>query len=148
MRTYLRLLFPLATFAGLLTACGSSAGLPSVTPSVAISSPSSNSTVNLSASKEIAIGFNTNYTIKAPGTCAGADTCGHLYVLVDNSSCNTPSLPYNTLASSSPTSANLGLCAMATGMHTIIMELHHDDGTVVNTLLGTPVKTQVTITAQ
>jgi hypothetical protein len=37
---------------------------------------------------------------------------------------------------------------MATGMHTIIMELHHDDGTVVNTLLGTPVKTQVTITAQ
>jgi len=115
---------------------------------VAISSPSSNSTVNLPASKQVAINFNTNYTVKAPGTCAGAQNCGHVYVLIDNSSCNLPSMAFNTLASSSPTSADFSKCTTSTGQHAILLELRHDDGTEVLDLLGSPVTTQVTITTQ
>jgi hypothetical protein len=150
MLTSSRSLLHLTAFAGLLTtACGgSSGGLPGVTPSVAISSPTDNSSVNLSVTRKVAINFNTNYTIKAPNTCAGADNCGHVYVLVDNSSCNGLSMPYNTLASSSPVEADLGKCATATGMHTISLELRHDDGTPVLDLFSKPVTTKVTITAQ
>lgn len=149
MLTSSRILSPLVAFAGLLTACGgSSGGHPGVTPSVAISSPTNNSSVSLSADRKIAINFNTNYTIKAPNTCAGADNCGHIYVLVDNSSCNSPNLPYNVLASSSPVEVDLGRCMTPTGMHTIKLELRHDDGTPVQTLFDNPVTANVTITAQ
>ena len=143
-----RPLLQLAALTGLLTACGSSGGLPGVTPSVAISSPTNNSSVNLSLTRKVVVNFNTNYTIKAPGTCQGADHCGHVYVLVDNSSCNSAGLPYNTLASSSPVEADFSKCATATGMHTITLELHHDDSTPVLSLTNSPVTTQVTITAQ
>lgn len=149
MFTCSRVLSPVVAFAGLLTACGgSSGGLPGVTPSVAISSPNNNSSVNLSVDRKVAINFNTNYAIKAPNTCAGAANCGHIYVLVDNSSCNSPNLPYNTLASSSPAEADLSRCATATGMHTITLELRHDDGSPVLDLFNSPVTTKVTITAQ
>ncbi len=148
MLTFPRLLSPLVALSGLLTACGSSGGLPGVTPSVAISSPTNNSSVNLSLTRKVAVNFNTNYTIKAPGTCAGADNCGHVYVLVDNSSCNSPGMPYNTLASSSPVEADFSKCQTATGMHTITLELRHDDGTPVLSLTNSPVTAQVTVTAQ
>lgn len=149
MPTPSRLLAPLVAFAGLLTACGgSNGGLPGITPSVAISSPTNNSSVNLSADRKVAINFNTNYTLKAPNTCAGAANCGHIYVLVDSSNCNSPNLPYNTLATSSPVEADLSKCATPTGMHTITLELRHDDGTPVLTLFNNPVTARVTITAQ
>lgn len=141
-------LLHLAALTGLLTACGSSGGLPGVTPSVAISSPTNNSSVKLSLTRTVAVNFNTNYTVKAPGSCAGADNCGHLYVLVDNSSCNSPTLPYNTLASSSPVEADFSKCQTATGMHTITLELRHDDGTPVLSLTNSPVTAQVTVTTQ
>jgi hypothetical protein len=115
---------------------------------VVISSPTNNSSVNLSLTRKASINFNTNYTIKAPGSCAGADNCGHLYLLIDNSSCNGPAMPYNTLASSSPVEADFSKCATATGMHTITLELRHDDGTAVLSLTNTPVTAQVTVTAQ
>jgi hypothetical protein len=148
MLTSSRPMLHLLTLAGLLTACGSSGGLPGVTPSVAISAPTNNSSANLSLTRKIAVNFNTNYTIKAPGTCAGADNCGHLYLLIDNSSCNTPSLAYNTLAVSSPVEADFSKCATATGMHTITLELRHDDGSAVLSLVSTPVTAQVIVTAQ
>lgn len=148
MLTSSRPLLHLAALTGLLTACGSSGGLPGVTPSVAISSPTNNSSVNLSLTRKVVVNFNTNYTIKAPGSCASLDNCGHIYVLVDNSSCNSPALPYNTLASSSPVEADFSKCQTATGMHTITLELHHDDGTPVLSLTNTPVTAQVTVTAQ
>lgn len=149
MRTSLRHpLLHLGTLVGLLAACGDNSSLPGITPSVTISSPSDNSSVSLGANKQISIGFHTNYTLKAPGGCGGQDTCGHVYVLVDNSSCNTGNLPYNTLAVSSPTLADLSHCATPTGMHTILVELHHDDGTAVKNLLGNPVTDRVTVTAQ
>ena len=133
---------------GLLTACGSNAGLPSINPSISISSPTNNSSVNLPSNKQIALGFNTNYTVRAPGTCQGTENCGHVYVLVDNSSCNLSNLPYNNLASSSPSFADLSRCVTATGMHTVTVELRHDDGTIVSNLVGTAVTDKVTITAQ
>ena len=52
------------------------------------------------------------------------------------------------MASSSTSFADLSLCATATGMHTITVELHHDDGTMVNNLVGSVVTDKVTITAQ
>jgi hypothetical protein len=133
---------------GLLAACGSNAGLPSINPSISISSPTNNSSVNLPSNKQIALGFNTNYTVRAPGTCQGTENCGHVYVLVDNSSCNLSNLPYNNLASSSPSFADLSRCVTATGMHTVTVELRHDDGTIVSNLVGTAVTDKVTITAQ
>jgi hypothetical protein len=148
MLTTSRSLLQLAGFAGLLTACGSSGGLPDVTPSVAISSPTNNSSVNLSLTRKVAVNFNTNYTVKAPGTCEGADNCGHLYVLIDNSSCNGVAMSYNTVASSSPVEADFSKCATATGMHTITLELRHDDGSAVLNLVNKPVTAQVTVTAQ
>jgi hypothetical protein len=131
-----------------LTACGSNAALPGINPSLAIRAPADDSTVNLSAEGKIAIGFDTNYTIRAPGTCSGQNNCGHVYVLVDNSSCNSPNQPYNVLALASPVEADLRRCATPTGMHTITLELHHDAGAVVNNLVGSPVTDSVTITAQ
>ena len=98
--------------------------------------------------QQIALGFNTNYTVRAPGTCQGTENCGHVYVLVDNSSCNLSNLPYNNLASSSPSFADLSRCVTATGMHTVTVELRHDDGTIVSNLVGTAVTDKVTITAQ
>ncbi len=133
---------------GLLAACGSNAALPGINPSISISSPTNNSSVNLPSNKQIALGFNTNYTVRAPGTCQGTENCGHVYVLVDNSSCNLSNLPYNNLASSSPSFADLSRCVTATGMHTVTVELRHDDGTIVSNLVGTAVTDKVTITAQ
>jgi hypothetical protein len=147
MLTSSRQLLRLVSLAGLLTACGSNS-LPGVTPSVSISSPSDNSSVNLSAGKTIAINFDSNYTIRAPGKCAGADHCGHIYLLVDNSSCNLPNLAYNAVASASPVQADFSRCATPTGMHVVTLELRNDDGSPVFTLLNTPVTTAVTVTVQ
>lgn len=133
---------------GAMVACGPSSGLPGIVPTISISSPANNSTVNLSADKKIPVDFTTNYTLKAPGTCAGQDNCGHIFLLVDSSNCNLPSMLYNSLVVSSPAQADLSKCATPTGMHTITMELHHDDGSVVLNLLNNPVTSQVTISAQ
>jgi len=137
----------LGAIVGLWSACGNN-GLPGIIPSIKLTSPVDNTTVNLAPNKLIAVNFETNYTLKAPGTCGGQDTCGHVYVLVDNTNCNTPNLPYNRLAVSSPAEADLGRCATATGMHTLLLELHHDDGSIVKNLAGNPVTDRVTITAQ
>jgi hypothetical protein len=129
----------------LLTACGLS---PKTTPTLSISSPADGSSVNVAASKMVAVNFNSNFTLKSPGACAGADACGHTYLLVDSSSCNQQSLAYNALAVSSPAAADLGLCANVAGMHTITLELHHDDGSIAKDLIGNPVTSKVIITAQ
>lgn len=148
MNTLTRSLLLLGSFTGLVAGCGSSGGLPGITPSVAISSPINNSSVNLGITRQVAINFNTNYTIKAPGSCAGAENCGHIYVLIDSTNCNLPSMAYNTMASSSPTSADFSKCSTPTGQHTITLELRNDNGTAVLSAFGNPVTTQVTVTTQ
>ena len=148
MTSFTRSLLTLGTLVGTLGGCGSSGGLPGITPSVAISSPTNNAAVKLGTGKTVAVNYNTNYTLKAPGTCGGAENCGHLYLLIDSTSCNQASLPYNTLAFSSPIDADLSKCAAPLGQHTITLELHHDDGTAVLNLLNNPVTAQVIITAE
>jgi hypothetical protein len=128
-----------------LAACGVS---PTTTPTLTITTPMSNTTVNVSSSKLIAVNFTTNYTLKAPGACEGESACGSVYLLVDSTNCDQPGKLYNALAVSSPAEANLSLCAMAAGMHTITLELHNDSGAIVNDLVGNPVTTSVTVTAQ
>jgi len=93
--------------AGLLSACGTGEGLPGIVPTLNISSPVKNSTANLSASKQIAVNFTTNYTLQAPGTCGATANCGHIYLLVDNTACNSGSLAYNALVIASPAQAEL-----------------------------------------
>ena len=134
--------------AGLLSACGTGEGLPGIVPTMNISSPANNSTANLSANKQIAVNFTTNYILQAPGTCGATANCGHVYLLVDNTACNSGSLAYNTLVIASPAQADLGKCATATGMHTITLQLRHDDGSPVLNLVNNPVVDTVTITAQ
>ena len=148
MTNFTRSLLHLGVLAGTLCGCGSSGGLPGIVPSVTITSPTENAAVNLATANKVAINFNTNYTLKAPGTCAGIENCGHVYVLIDNTSCNPVGSPYNTLASSSPTTADFGKCMMASGQHTITVELRHDDGSVVLNLLNNPVTAKVTVTTQ
>ena len=148
MTSFIRSLLGLGAVMGTLAGCGSSGGLPGITPVVSITSPTNNSAVNLPTDKQVAVNFTTNYTVKAPGTCAGQENCGHVYVLIDGTGCNASSLPYNTLASSSPTTADFSKCAMAAGQHVVTLELHHDDGTAVLNLLNNPVTSKVTITTQ
>lgn len=148
MRTSSGRFLQLGSLACFLGACGSSGGLPGVVPSVSITSPADNSTVNLSADKKVAINFETNYTLRAPGTCGTQDNCGHIYVMVDSSTCNAPNMVFNTIAVSSPVEADLSKCMTPTGMHTITLDLRHDNGTSVQNLLDNPVTSMVTITAQ
>jgi hypothetical protein len=129
----------------LITACGIS---PSTTPTLNITSPQDGSSVNVPASSMVAVNFTTNFTLKSPGQCAGASGCGHVHLLVDSSTCNQQGQSYNALAVSSPVNADLGRCPKVAGMHTIAIELHHDDGTIYNDLIGNPETTKVTITAQ
>lgn len=141
-------LLALGLVTGLLSACGSPGGLPGITPSVNITSPGNNSTVNLSANKMVAVNFTTNYVLKAPGTCGTIEHCGHVYVLIDNTDCNNTNMVFNTLAVSSPAEADFGKCATATGMHSITLELHYDDGVLVKDLFNNPVASKVIVTTQ
>jgi hypothetical protein len=147
MTSFTRSLLGLGMLVGTLGGCGNNS-IPGIVPVVSITSPTNNSAVNLPADKQVAINFTTNYTLKAPGTCAGQDNCGHVYVLIDSTACNQSNLAYNTLATSTVTSADFSKCAMAPGQHIITLELHHDDATSVLDLLNNPVTSKVTVTTQ
>jgi predicted small lipoprotein YifL len=148
MISFTRSLVLLGALAGTLAGCGTSNGLPGIAPYVKVNSPSDNSTAKLAVDKQVAINFDTNYTLKAPGTCAGLANCGHVYVLIDSTSCNTAQMAYNTLASSSPTTADFSKCMTATGQHAVTLELRHDDGSSVLNVLNNPVTAKVTITTE
>jgi hypothetical protein len=129
----------------LLVACGVS---PETTPTLDIDSPGDNSAVNVASNGLVAVNFSTNFTLRTPGTCSGEDACGYVTLQVDGSSCNQPSLSYNALATSSPAEVNLTLCQTVAGQHVITIELHNDDGNIVDDLAGNSVTDEATITAQ
>ncbi|HVU03288.1 MAG TPA: hypothetical protein VHE30_16120 [Polyangiaceae bacterium] len=91
---------------------------------------------------DVPIAFTvTGFTLKAPGTCAGADKCGHVHLLVDGTACNdvASKAPYNNAGAKSPINAGLDYCPKIDGEHTVTLELHNDDhspykvdGTVVS----------------
>ena len=121
---------------------------PLLTPTITIESPANNATVSLPMTKQVAITFRTNYTLKPPGKCAGQTDCGHLWVLVDSTACDTAGKSYNTQATASPTSADLSKCAVPTGKHVLTLALRHDDGTKVLGPNGLAVIAQARITTQ
>jgi hypothetical protein len=104
-------------------------------PSIAISSPTAGQTVTLGmdVNKSLPITFTTqNFTLASPGTSGCASGCGHVNILIDGTACNAMGKTYNATGSASPLSALFGLCASGTGVHTVTLELHNDDDTLVN----------------
>jgi hypothetical protein len=131
-----------STGGGAGTGGGGAAGAPSIT----ITSPADNATVNASdASPDVDFSIDVkNFTLMAPGKCPTGDTaCGHIHVLVDadvgdGKQCNSPGAPYNE-AFPDPTEdaagphAGLDYCKTGvTGDHLITVELHHDNHSPVN----------------
>ncbi|MGH7281920.1 MAG: hypothetical protein ACRELY_10380 [Polyangiaceae bacterium] len=112
-----------------------------------ITSPSAGATVTI-AKGATDVGFTTtNFTLMAPGSCAGAVNCGHIHVLIDSSACNDTAggLPYNVAATASPAQPNFDLCPTPTGAHTITLELHNDDHSPYQ-VNGVTVSDQVAVT--
>jgi hypothetical protein len=101
------------------------------TPAVLISSPMAQANVALPANGEIPVTFSvSSFALMAPGQCApGAANCGHVHLLIDGQTCNAPGMAYNNAGATSPITANLNACPMASrvGVHVLTLELHNDD---------------------
>jgi hypothetical protein len=136
---------PVATGSDASTDTGSGGGFPGIT----ISSPASGAAVTLMPPQDaVPISFAvTNFTLMAPGTCAGATNCGHIHILVDGPACTPDGAPYNNDATSSPGNALLNACPTANGSHTATLEIHHDDHSPFLGASGTVISTSVSFTA-
>ena len=122
---------------------------PSTDPSIAITSPGHGSVVILGTdtNKSYPVSYAVrNFTLKAPGTCAGAAGCGHVHLLIDDAACNSSGAPYNNAGASGPTPAKFAACGAAAGPHNISVELHNDDHSPVM-VGGAAVKSHVSVTA-
>src|SRR5689334_17999150 len=65
------------------------------TPMLSISAPSNGTSVPLPADGNIPVSFTvTNFTLMAPGSCAGAANCGHVHLTIDGQTCNAAGSPY------------------------------------------------------
>ena len=121
---------PVAATIALKTLTGNSGA-----PSIAITSPTPGQTVTLGmdVNKSLPIAFTTqNFTLAASGTPGCASGCGHVNLLIDGAACNAMGKAYNATGSASPLGALFGLCASAGGMHTVTLELHNNDDTVLS----------------
>lgn len=138
----------------LASGCGGSGGGGSSNATVSITSPTSGSSVALGtdAGKSVTVSFTlTGFTLKAPGTCAGAANCGHLHVVIDDhsSACNQTangSENYNAqITSGTSGSAEFALCgAGAAGTHSLTLEIHDDAHNDVKDSSGNLIKSTVT----
>jgi hypothetical protein len=140
------------TAALLLCACGgSSSPAKSGDGTITITSPANNATVTADAnSPDVNISFTVaNFTLKAPGSCKGMSNCGHVHLTVDGTACNDPSAPgaYNNDGFASPISVGLDYCAAISGTHVVEAQLHNDDHSTYSDPAGTPVVSDITITA-
>lgn len=121
---------------------GGDADATTGTQAIHISSPTEGQTfaiADLDDGTDLPIAFTVdNFTLKPPGTCAGATNCGHIHVVVDpdvgdGKTCNGPGAPYNEYfpetadAAPGSTSAGLDYCPAIPGTHKIVLELHNDD---------------------
>lgn len=137
----------------LMAACGGSTSgggdagsTGGASPAIAITTTGSLNLGN-SADRAAPIAFTiSNFTLKAPGACAGAAACGHVHVLIDGAACTPVGAPYNNAAVSSPASAKFGLCPTATGAHTVELQLHDDAHHPINDASGNVVKADATVT--
>jgi hypothetical protein len=82
----------------------------------------------------------SDFTLRAPGQCAGLTNCGHARITVDGANCNAPAQAYNAIASSTAgTDINLASCAGGVfGTKTLQVELVDDTGASL-----TPAQTSV-----
>jgi hypothetical protein len=124
-------------------------------PTIAITAPADNATVTVGtdASKSVPVTLAvTNFTLMAIGSCANHhdDHCGHVHLLVDGTACNDPNAggPYNNDATSDSAAVHLAPCPTATGAHTIVAELHHDDHSPVVDSSGATISSTIHVTAQ
>jgi hypothetical protein len=129
-----------------LAACETNPPPPTSAASLSIVAPADHAMIELPADRQLAIDFNTSYTLQAPGMCASQANCGHVYVFIDGDSCDVPGLPYNRLASASPAVADLSKCGMPIGAHTITLGLRNDDGSQVQDQFGDSVTSQIALT--
>lgn len=117
-------------------------------PSLAISSPAAGSEVALGtdADKSVTIGVTLeNFTLMAPGSCKGAEYCGHLHVNIDGDTCNAMGMPYNNAATdAAKVIAKFARCAMdkQVGDHKITISAH-DDGHADVVHDGAPLKADI-----
>lgn len=82
----------------------------------------------------------SDFTLRAPGQCAGLTNCGHARITVDGANCNAPGQAYNAIATSTAgTDINLASCAGGVfGTKTLQVELVDDTGASL-----TPAQTSV-----
>ena len=119
-------------------------------PTIKITKPSNGATLattDLTDGTDYDVAFTyTNFTLKDPGACAGAASCGHVHLLIDGSDCTPPGEPYNAAGSSSPITAGFDYCKSGIpGTHKITLELHNDDHSPVK-VGGNTVSDSVTVT--
>ncbi|MBI3185266.1 MAG: hypothetical protein HYZ28_24270 [Myxococcales bacterium] len=117
--------------------CGREAG-----PTVSVSRPSSGATVQVepSGERELAVTFEvTNFTLKPPGECLGAQECGHVHIFVDGGACG------EVIALSSPARVRLDRCPDPRGDRRIDIELHDDQHRVVLNDRGQPIAVTVLV---
>jgi hypothetical protein len=116
----------------------SSGGEAGTFPSVKISAPATGATgVQVttqtgSGEKDVLITFTlTGFTLMAPGGCGSvSNTCGHIHVFVDDTTCTPSGSPYNnaiiTGTSGNAIMSNCPNTDPINGSHTVRLELHDD----------------------
>jgi hypothetical protein len=106
---------------------GGNDGMGSGMPSIVVTSPMQGAMVMADGAHHVSVSFTVaNFTLQPEGNCGGAPNCGHVDLTIDGALCGSP---YNTVASSSPATADFSRCpsTMQTGMHTIQLELRDDN---------------------
>jgi hypothetical protein len=133
---------------GSSSSSGSSGGLPTIS----ITSPAANATVMSTPPDDtVPVGYTTTNFMGVAALSAGCDNasnnCGHVHVLVDGSMCTPTNSPYNNDGFTSPINAILSSCPMAAGMHTVTLELHHNDHSPILDANMMTISTHVAFTA-
>jgi hypothetical protein len=121
-------------------------------PSISITMPAANAMVTLTKPMDnVPVAFTVqNFTMVNAGDASCANTsnnCGHVHLLVDGSACTPAGMPYNNWGYASPINAVLSSCPMANGMHTVTLELHHNDHSPVLDASMNTISTHVAFTA-
>jgi hypothetical protein len=101
-------------------------------PSITITMPAANASVAVTKPTDtVSVAYTTqNFTGVAPLSASCANTsnnCGHIHVLIDGAACTPDGAPYNNDGFASPVNAILSSCPTVNGMHTVTLELHHND---------------------
>jgi hypothetical protein len=122
-------------------------------PSISITMPAANAMVTLTKPMDnVPVAFTVqNFTMVNAGDASCANTsnnCGHVHLLIDGSACTPAGMPYNNWGYASPINAVLSSCPMANGMHTVTLELHHNDHSpILDASMSSTISTQVAFTA-